>query len=139
MDYLNPNTALRTAYLAALAGIGIPGWAKKIPKDIKPIPDQYYLVTSQTLNPTERKKDCFEWLCTIVIDVIFVGPAGYVSPVKTEDIEAKVITAVENGINVIGFDVKSIEFIDSVNLDEETESQSIERRAITYQHWLCQA
>lgn len=139
MNYLDPNTALRSAYLSALSGIGIPGWAKKVPKNITPIPVNYFLVTSQTLNPTERSKDCFEWLCSIVIDVIYAGAAGYANPVQTETIEAQIITAIEAGITVEGFDVKSIRFIDSINLDEETDTQSIERRVITYQHWLCQA
>ena len=137
MQYLDPNTALRTAYLSALAGIGVPGWAKKVPKNAE-IPSNYYLITSQTLNRTEVGKDCFEWLCSIVVDVIYRGTPGYASPVQTEAIEAEVISAIENGITVAGFSVKSTDFVDSVNLDEETETQSIERRVITYQHWLCQ-
>lgn len=138
MNYLDPNTALRVAYLNALSGVGIPGWAKKVPKNVT-IPSNYFLVHSQTLNPTERCKENFEWLCSIVVDIIYAGPAGYASPVQTENIEAKIFTAIEAGIIVAGFDVKSIRFIDSVNLDEETPTQSIERRVITYQHWLCQA
>lgn len=140
MIYLDPNTPLRAAYITALAAVlNVPGWAKKVPKNANPIPANYFLVHSQTLNPTERCKESFEWLCSIVVDIIYAGPSGYASPVQTETLEAGVFTAVENGIVVPGFDVKSIRFIDSINLDEETPTQSIERRVITYQHWLCQA
>lgn len=138
MIYIDSNTALRNGYLAALIpALGIPGWAKKVPVS-ETVPVQYFLIHSQTLNTTERSKDCFEWLCSIVVDVIYSGPPGFASPIKTETLEAAVITLVEAGIIVQGFDLKSQEFQGSINLDEETPTQSIERRVITYQHWLCQ-
>jgi hypothetical protein len=135
---IDPNTPLRIGLLDAFQTLSIPGWAKKVPKNTHPIPLNYYIINTQTLNPTERCKEGFEWLCSVNIDVIYSGPAGYASPVETEDIEGQIITAIEAGITITGFDVKNIRFLSSIDLDEETDTQSIERRVITYQFWLCQ-
>jgi hypothetical protein len=137
MALLNPNAPLRNAYLTAWAATGLPVWAKKVPKSAV-IPKQYILITSQTKQRTEVSKDCFEWLCQIVVDIIYVGAAGYASPIKNDDIEEIGVNAIQAGIVVAGFDVKSYDFIQSLDLDIETDTQSIERRVITYEHWLQQ-
>ena len=134
---LTPNTPLRIAYLNALAGIGVPVYAKKIPKDVK-IPLNFIILNAQLLKRTEVSKNSWEWLCAINVDITYNGVTGFASPVQTEIVEQAVLTAIEGGITVPGFFVKSTVLFNSLSMDAETPTQSIERRIITYQHWLCQ-
>lgn len=144
---LNPNEPLRAAYVEAIqTATGLQVWAKKVPKDVV-IPDQYIIINSQSKTLTEEYKNLsapplvankFEWLCTITLDLYNINLAGFGDPAINDAIEALVISAVQDGIEVDGFEVKSYSFIDSIDLDIETDTQSIERRVVTYQHWLCQ-
>lgn len=128
---------MRGAYVTALAvATGVPVWSKKVPKDVDPIPLKYILITSQTKNRTEVDKDGFEWLCTITVDIYNVNEAGYSSIVNLDDIEENVINTIEEEIQIPGFITKSTVLFDSRDLETETASQSIERRILTYQHWL---
>jgi len=140
MPILNPDKYLRTAYVDALrpALTGVNVWAKKIPKDVTPLPKRYVLITSQTKSRTEVSKGCYEWLCSIMVDVFNVNVAGYAKPENNDDYEEIIIDTIESGIVVPFFQVKSYDFIDSIDLDIETPAQSLERRVIVYQHWLCQ-
>lgn len=133
----NPESPLRTAYIAALSGVQ-PIWAGKVPKT-GVVPRSYTIIGSQTKNPTEKGKEgCMEWLCSIVLDLWNVNPAGYSAKGINDNIEEQIIDIIEQGITVEGFRVNSADFIDSIDLSVETPTQSIERRVITYQHWLSQ-
>ncbi len=134
----NPDEPLRTAYLAALAGVQ-PIWVEQVPKDAV-VPKSYTLIGAQTKNPTEKGKEgCMEWICTIVVDVISITPAGYSAKSVNDNAEEQIIDIIEQGIVVEGFMVKSTDFVDSVLFNTvKTPTQNIERRAITYEHWLSQ-
>lgn len=142
---VNPNEYIRTGYITAFAGINVPVWAKKVPKDKTPTPLTYILLHSQTKNPTAEDKDTQdegdiegdgpEWLCTIVVDIVSIREAGYSKPKILDDLEEQVLNAVRK-LKVPGFIVKSTELVDSTDLDSDTNSQTIERRILTYQHWL---
>lgn len=134
----NPDEPLRTAYLAALAPVQ-PIWVEQVPKNVT-VPLSYTLIGSQTKNPTEKGKEgCMEWLCTIVIDVYSISPAGYSAKSVNDTAEEQIIDIIEQGFAVDGFMVKSIDFVDSITFKTlQTPTQNIERRSITYQHWLAQ-
>ena len=132
----NPNTPIRKAHIAAFAPIGIPVWAKKVPKNTKPIPKLYILISSQTKNPTARDKDGFEWLCSIVIDIVSILESGYSKPELLDNIEEQVVEIIESEIDIPGFINKEVRLVDDRDLDDETSTQSIERRILTYQYWV---
>lgn len=136
--YINPNLPLRTAIVTGLRN-NVTGFtfAGLLPKS-KNISTQYILINSQTKNVTERSKDAFEWLCTVNFDIYYLNPQGYNSPEENDIIEGKIITFLENGFTVNGFDLKSHELVNSIDLNVETPTNSIERRVLTYQFWVCQ-
>lgn len=134
----NPDEPLRTAYIAALSSVQ-PIWSGVVPKTS--VQDRSYTVLgAQTKNPTEKGKEgCMEWLCNITIDIYSISPAGYSAKSVNDNSEEQIIDIIEQGITVEGFMVKSTDFIDSVPFNIiQTPTQSIERRSITYQHWLAQ-
>lgn len=137
MPTINPNTSIRTALIAALTPIK-PTWVKKVPRNITTIPNQYILISSQTKDPTERSKCGFEWLCTVNIEMINLNTSGYANPIKNDEVEAQIFDAIEGGITIQGFDNKEWLFINSIDLDVETSTQSIERRVLTYSFWVQQ-
>jgi hypothetical protein len=137
MPTINPNTPIRTALIAALNRIA-PVYVKKVPKSVTTIPNQYILINSQTKDPAERSKCGFEWLCTVNIEMVNLNTSGYANPIKNDEVEALVIEAIEAGLTIADFDNKEWLFINSIDLDVETPSQSIERRILTYSFWLQQ-
>lgn len=136
MFVINPNKYIRIAYLTAFGALTVPAWSKKVPKDVIPVPDNYVLLISQTKNITERSKEGFEWLCTIVFDIISRQEAGYASTIPVDEIEQDIIDIVESDIVIAGFTVKDINLISSLDLDSEEDEASIVRRVLTYQFWL---
>lgn len=134
----NPNKPLRAAYIAALTFIGAIK-SKKIPKSTGAI-QQYIIIQSQTKDRTEETKDgCLEWLCSITFDINYFNPSGYSNQDIIDDIEEQAIDAIEQGITVEGFMVKSTKFIQSSDLSIiETPNYTVLRRVVIYQHWLGQ-
>lgn len=137
MQVINPDKYIRLAYKNALNSFapGVPIWEKRVPIGTTP-PPLYYLISTQTKNETERSKDGYEWMCSIVIECVSIQGAGNASSIPINDLEEKLLSAVETGIEVSGFDVKETVFVDSVSLDIDGDTDSIYRRVVTYQHWL---
>lgn len=136
MVVINPDKYIRAAYKTALQNYA-PVWEKKVPIDVTP-PVKYYLISTQTKNETERSKCGYEWMCSIVIECVSIQGAGNASSVPINDMEEHLISVVETGLNIAGFDLKETFFVDSVPLDIDTPTNSIYRRVVTYQHWLNQ-
>lgn len=133
---LNPNTYIRMGYIAALSHLGVPIWAKVVPKGTKPLPTLYMLIRTQEKTPIEVSKDCWEWEVTVVLDMFRINAQGFTNTIPLDNLEGEVMTALESGIEVPNFMVKHSQFMDSIDLDFETDTQTIERRVLTYSFWL---
>lgn len=135
---LSPDKYLRAAYLQALTNAGLTVYLKKIPPNTDPLPSQYVLITSQTKTTTERSKTDFEWISRITLNIIQINTSGYAATSAVDDMEEACITAIENGLEMDNFAVKSTYQIDSQNLDLEgpNDTVSIERRVLLYEHWV---
>lgn len=134
---ISPDKYIRKAYIIALANAGVPVYAKKVPISAT-IPQKYILLSTQTKQRTAVSKNGWEWNTQITVDIVFAGTKGISQGDKVDDVEGIVIEAIENGITVDGFNVKSTILLNSQPLDTETPTQSIERRILIYEHWLCQ-
>lgn len=132
----NPDKYLRKGYLSALQGQGLIAYNKDIPVDIDPVPAQYVLVESQSKTTTERSKEDFEWNCRVTLHIISVNTRGYTATSVVDDMEELCITAIEAGILVNNFYLKSTYLIDSIDLDMTDKTLTIERRVLIYEHWL---
>lgn len=137
----SPDTHLRTAYLAALqTATGLPVFADLVPKSTD-VPTAYILITSQTktrtavAKPTGEIYDNYDWLASIVFDIQFFSPAGFANPGAVEAIEEQIINVAEN-IVVADWVIKSRVQIQSRPLPVTTATNYINRRVLTYQHWL---
>ena len=137
----NPNKYIRKAWISALkTATGIDVWGKLVPKDVNPTPLKYILISSQSKNRFAVAKDCYEWICTINVDVINITPQGFVSTVTVDDIEETILNTVESGISVSGFTVKVVRLAGPpVDMDIDTETEMIERRILSYELWLNKA
>jgi len=133
---LNPDKYLREGYLTALQGQGLTVYNKTIPVDTTPDPSGYVLVESQSKSITERSKTDFEWNSRITLHIIKVNTRGYSATSIVDDMEEKCINAVENGILVNNFYLKSTYLVESMNLDMSDKTNTIERRVLIYEHWL---
>lgn len=136
MVVINPDKYIRAAYKVGLEA-DAPVWEKKVPIDGS-TPSRYYIISTQTKNETERSKDGYEWMCSIVIECVSWQGLGNASSVPINDMEQHLISIVQTGLNIAGFDLKETTFVDSVPLDVDTPTDSIYRRVVTYQHWLNQ-
>lgn len=139
MNSLNPNKYIRTAYINALrTATGLQVWHKKLPKSVKPIPPQYIILDSQTKNETVKAKtDYFEWLCTLDVHIMNYNDKGFTNTTIVDDIEEKVIEVIKlDGVTIANFSNKNVDILDSMDLDLETDTNSIDRRVIKFEHWL---
>lgn len=138
-----PEKPLRTAYIAALktaTGLGV--FPDLFPKNI-PTPTAYILLTSQTKTRTAIAKptqdsnlsDNFGWLASIVFDINYFSQSGYSNPGAVDDIEQQIINVAET-LQVPGWAVKSRVQIQSTPLPINTPTNFINRRVLTYQHWI---
>ncbi len=132
----NPDKYLREGYLTALQDQGLTVYNKTIPLDTIPDPNGYILIESQSKSTTERSKTEFEWNSRITLHIIKVNTRGYSTTTSVDDMEEKCINAVESGILVNNFYLKSTYQIESMNLDMTDKTNTIERRVLIYEHWL---
>lgn len=137
----NPDKPLRTAYIAALkTATGLDIWVKNVPKSAV-IANQYILIATQTKNRTAIAKadinlsDNFDWLCSIEFQLVNISLSGFANPGANDDLEQLVIEVTEN-ILVPGWAVKSRDLLQETNLDLQTPESFIERKIITYTHWV---
>lgn len=138
MPRLNPNLPLRAAIITALTPIGIPVKSKKFPADTKTT-KQYILITSQTKKRTAISKDCYDYLCSVVIDINSINTNGVADADSNDVIEEQVVQRIEDGLDIQFFIVKETIFVQSLDLDLETPTYSIQRRIVTYQFWVGQS
>lgn len=139
MNSLNPNKYVRTAYISALElATGLKVWHRVVPKTVSPIPKNYILLDSQTKNETVKAKtDYFEWLVTLDVHIFNYNVKGYSDASKVDDIEEIVNRTIRiNGVTIPNFSNKEVEMLDSIPLPLETDTNSIDRTVIKYQHWL---
>lgn len=134
----NPSKYIRQAYISALqSATGLKVWDRLVPKNTV-APPSYIILDGQTRNETVNAKgEYFEWLSTIDVNIYYVGQLGYSYSVQIDDIEEKVINAIRFGVPIEGFSNKDTRIIDSMSLDTQTSTQSIERRVIKFEHWVC--
>ena len=131
---LNPNISIRVALISLLSGLNIPAWNKRIPKNVV-APKVYALLTSQTKQPTETSKDGYEWMASINVDLYKINDFGYVNTVPIDNMEQDIVNGIE-ALVIPGWDVKNITLLNIQDLDDDTATQTIERRVITYSFWL---
>lgn len=134
----NPDKYLREGYLAALQAQGLTVFNKSVPVDIIPVPTDYVLVEAQVKNPTERSKSDFEWDCKITLHIAHINTRGFTETSIVDDMVEKCINAIEAGISVNGFCVKSTYFTDSKPLDVPFKTGLIEQIVLVYEHWLAE-
>jgi len=133
---LNPDKYLREGYLAALQVQGLTVYNKYIPPSVIPVPSLYVLIESQSKNTVERSKYEFEWNSRVTLHIVKVNTRGTSFTTDVDDAEALCITAIEAGISVNNFYLKSTYLIESINLDMTDKTTTIERRVLVYEHWL---
>lgn len=134
---VNPNKHIRKAYIDQLADIGVPIWSHKVPKTVKPKPLKYVLISSQTKNETEKDKCGFEWLCSVTLDITSVLGQGQSNMAALDDLEELILSRIDDDLPVgEGFVVKSADIVESRDVVFETQSQTVERRILIYEHWL---
>lgn len=137
MAILNPNKYIRTAYINALeATTGLKVWHKKVPLTTKPMPKRYILLDSQTKNEFAKTKCKFDWSCTIDVNIYNVNAPGYSDAEVVDDIEQIVMSLVLPGLAIPNFINKRTEILESLDLSVDTNTNSIDRRLIKFDHWL---
>src|SRR6185312_12513336 len=107
--------------------------SKNFPIDTKTT-KQYILISSQTKQRFAVSKDCYDYLCSVQIDVNSIFSNGVANADSNDQLEGQIVNQIEGGIlEVDGFRINEIRFIQSIDLDVSTPTMTILRRVITYQ------
>lgn len=132
----NPDKYIRAAYASAISNAtGLPVYDSGIPISVDDLPDKYYLIGTQTKNPTAASKYGWEWMCTVELHCVFVNSKGYSSGATVDDMEEPVLS-IGRSLSVPEFRSIQTNFIDSIRLDMETQTNTINRKIVIYEHWL---
>lgn len=138
----NPNKPLRIAYVTGLAGISVPVWDRRVPKDTTE-PELYVLVTSQTATDINRTK-CGNTStdCTVLLQVIYKVEQGYADSVPVDDVMDEITRIIDRNaqLTVTGFRVMDTELA-SATVDDAFEfgTQTVIRGLLRFRHVLSQA
>lgn len=138
----NPDKYLRAAYGQALQGFGYTIYADSVPKPLN-VGDTYILITSitrvrtQSAKPTDGVNDNWSWLANITFDINVLTPSGFANPTAAEDIEENIINTAEQ-LEISGWTIKSRVQVQSRPLPINSPTTYVNRRVLTYQHWIDQ-
>lgn len=144
MNTLNPSKYIRLAYITALElATGVKVWHRMVPKNVV-VPASYIILDSQTKNETVNAKPSeggeggtyFEWLCTLDVNIYKINEKGYSSAAVVDDLEQIVINVIRTGVSIPNFRNKDTRILESIALDAETDTKSIDRRIVKFEHWL---
>lgn len=135
---INPDKYIRTAYISALkAATGLPVFAKVFPSGNTA--KKYIIIDSQSKSRIVRAKvDYYEWQCRINVNIYSVVNAGTSNPAIVSDIEEQVQNTINSGIPVENFFNKNTDLISAQDLSLNTQTTSIDRSLLIYEHWLCE-
>ena len=138
MARTEPNQPLRAGLATVLTPIDVPVESKNFPIDTKTT-KRYILISSQTKQRFAVSKDCYDYLCSVQIDVNSIFSNGVANADSNDELEGQIVNQIEGGtLEVEGFRINEIRFIQSIDLDVSTPTMTILRRVITYQFWLGQ-
>lgn len=139
----NPTKPLRIAYITALAGISVPVWDRRVPKDLDPEPELYVLVTSQTVADFNRTK-CGNTStdCTVLLQVIYKKMEGYADSVPVDDVIDEILRKININAQLVvtGFRVLDTELASS-SVDDafEFDTQTVIRGLVRFRHLVAEA
>lgn len=143
---LNPTKYVRAAYISLLGGISsgsmpVPIFDKLIPSST-PIPPIRILIETQTSAITAENKCGHQWLCTILLDIIYEQNTSFVNSATLDDIEQQISDIIDlwtSGrieVAIPPFIVNHTTFAGSHSIEVQTPTLTITRRLVRYQHRL---
>lgn len=141
---LNPDTPIRKAYIAAFAGItyntiAVPTYDSQTPKD-ESIPAIRIILSTQTKTQHNTNKCGHNWQCSILLDIVYEQPQGYVDREVVENVEQQISDIVDligtNDLAIPPFTVLNTQMVNSNDIITQTPTMTITRKLIRYQHIL---
>lgn len=133
----NPDKYVIKGLLSALAVQNVTAYLKKFPIET-PVPGTYVLITAVSKAPTERSKEDWEWSVKVTFNIVRVNVRGFAGNTSAEDVEQICMNVCEYGFAVDGFSLKRAEMIESMPLDMDDKTTTIERRVLIYEFWMQQ-
>lgn len=137
---------VRLAYISLIQSVtGLDCYDQSIPIDLQPLPDTYVLITTDNKNETSPGKpsisdltafNCTEINYATTVDIVSVSEKGFVSNVVVEDIETAIVNAIKTMLSVPGIMVKNTVLVNSQPLPVETPTSTVQRKVLSFQHWL---
>lgn len=141
---LIPDTPIRAAYITALSGITsggnqVPIYDLQVPKNVIPVPKIRILLSTQTKQQWNTSKCGHNWVCSILLDIIYEQMQGYVDRNVVDDIEQQIsdILDLQHGdIGIAPFVVLNTQMLDAHDMSLQTATTTITRKLVRYQHIL---
>lgn len=138
-----PDKYIRKAYISLIniqlanSYLTCPIYDSVVPKDIDPIPPLRIILSTQTKKQANTTKCGHDWQCTILLDIIYEQNLGFVDKVIVETIEEVISNAIDlnpNDIAIPPFIVYNTQILDSHDMSLETQTKSINRKLVRYEH-----
>jgi len=140
------TSELRKSYLEILTPLlGIVGFDTSIPIDYDPLPTEYFLVSDVTRTPTQYGKGNSSTVTAfrqsenrifMNVDICVINELGFHSSLSVENIIEVVIDAISTSLNPDGYYVKETKVVNTVPLHIVTDTQNIQRKVVSFEHWI---
>lgn len=144
---VSPDKYIRKAYLNALSSItsgsiNIPVFDRRMPINIKPIPQTRIIISSQTKRSSSESKCGHGWECSMLLDIISEQNVSFVNMAVVDDIEEQINDQIDlwqashREFYIPPFVCYYTRFSDSHDIELETPTTTIIRKLVRYTHRL---
>lgn len=123
---------IRDGIISAL-GTSTPVYNKMVPKSLDP--KTYILITNQFLQEYEIAKGCYEWSSQFTLELVTKTTINGDATEIIDDLQEVIEPKIRN-LTIQRYLVKNISLVNSIDNDFNTNTNTINRRLITYDIWL---
>ncbi|MEI2271827.1 hypothetical protein OHD16_06700 [Sphingobacterium sp. ML3W] len=140
------TSELRKEYLRIVTGsTGLPGFDTSVPLDVSPLPNEYYLVSNVSRTQTTLAKAPESYVTGyrknenrvfLNVDVNVRLKKGFNSSFSVEKYVDAIIENLSSSLNPQGYYVKETKLVNMVPMNVVTDTNSIQRMVISFEHWV---
>lgn len=129
----NPNKYIRLAINKALTPTV--AYYKRVPINVSPT-NPYIVISDMGKGRFAQSRCGYEWMCTVTLNLYVESILGMPPTTSIDDFEETVHNAIQTLEVGSGFSTKMVNLVNQVDLEEYSDSKTIDRRVLTYELWL---
>lgn len=132
---INPDKYIRQGIIKSLGALKVPIYNGVVPLSENKHPTDYILIINQTKQRYAVSKQCYEWSCSFVLDVVHISGRGTYALDIVDD-RCELIIPIIEALSLEKFYVKNVDFEGDFTQTYGTENNTVNRKLLTFNIWL---